>query len=327
MTFRFAFGAAIQEVSDRLGYYAALAGLSICLPACSNNEPADPITYSVYFLGGQSNMEGFGLNSALTASDYSAAPEVMIFHGRKANDGQTGGGVGVWEKLRPGHGAGFTSDGEDNLHSDRFGPELSFGRHLQAIAPSKNIAIIKYARGGSALMGGISDYGSWDPDYSGENRINQYDIALETIRNALSVYDLSGDGVADEFVPAGIIWMQGETDAHENLEAAANYEENLTRLMDLLRAAFHTDELPVVIGRIADSGPAPQTRVMAYAPEVQAAQQRFVDRDACAALVITAEGFQILDDGWHYRSQEYLDLGIAFADAVLELETRCSPRR
>jgi hypothetical protein len=65
---------------------------------------------------------------------------------------------------------------------------------------------------------------------------------------------IANDGEADTLIPAGIVWMQGESDAALNAEIAERYEANLKRLMDLIRAALRSDDLPVVIGRISDSG-------------------------------------------------------------------------
>jgi hypothetical protein len=237
-----------------------------------------------------------------------------------AADGETGGGAGLWAPLRPGHGTGFRTDGGNNALSNRFGPELSFGQRLSEIAPGERIAIIKYARGGTALTHGVSGYGSWDPDYAIGNGLNQFDHALAAIHGAMRIADIDGDGVNDRLVPSGIIWMQGEADAYDNAAAAARYDRDLARLMGLLRAAMHRDDLPVVIGRIVDSGATPESRVMAFAPQVQEAQARYVAADACAALVTVTEDFAFLPDGWHYMSGDYLRLGDAFAEAVAAIQ-------
>ena len=299
----------------------------IVLVSCAGeptNRTADMGTdYHVYFLGGQSNMEGFGFTSDLPAAQVNPARIVMIFNGRMEADGAAGGGVGRWARLEPGFGTGFETDGATNSLSDRFGPELAFGTRLAERAPRRNIAIIKYARGGSALAIGASGFGSWDADYSGGNQRNQYDNALTAISHALSTRDIDQDGQPDRLIPAGIIWMQGEADAYDNADAVRAYEDNLRRLMDLLRAAFRRDDLPVVLGQIADSGDNPETRVMTYSPEVQAAQKAFTDKDSCAELVTVTETFSFLPDGWHYTSDDYLTLGRAFADGVYGLELSC----
>jgi hypothetical protein len=286
-----------------------------------DNQPPTGKTYEVYFLGGQSNMEGFGFAADVPDGVEAAAAGVPIFLGKTVEDGKDGGGIGLWAPLEAGYGTGFDTDGETNRLSDRFGPELSFGAAMAQFG--KSVAIIKYSRGGSGLIDGVSGYGSWDPDYAKGNGRNQYDFALAAIGEALRSGDIDGDGAIDRLVPAGIVWMQGEADAYDNLAAATNYSANLARLVALLRAALHRDDLPVVIGRIRDSGDTQETRVMTYSPEVRAAQQRFVEDDRCAALVTVSDDFRFLDDGWHYTSQDYLALGSAFAGAMQQLQDRC----
>lgn len=302
---------------------ALLGVLAACSSAQAPEGNQTPTEYQVFFLGGQSNMEGFGFNADLSAAERASPSHVMIFHGNMVEDGKPDGGIGIWAPLRPGHGMGFASDGQTNTLSDRFGPELSFGQRMAEREPKAHIAIIKYSRGGSALVDGVSGYGSWDPDYTKGNGRNQYDNALTAMQHAMRVRDIDGDGRADRLVPAGIIWMQGEADAYDNKPAAQDYEHNLARLMNLLRAALHTDDLPVVIGQIADSGPTPATRIMQYSPEVQAAQQQYVQDDACAAIVTETKDYKFLPDGWHYQSQDYVRLGRAFADAYLRLAPQC----
>ena len=117
---------------------------------------------------------------------------------------------------------------------------------------------------------------------------------------------------------AGIVWMQGESDAAFTAEIALRYAENLKRLMDLLRAALRVDDLPVVIGRIADSGQDSDGRVWDYGEVVRAAQAAFVEKDPNAALVTSTDAYAF-SDLWHYDSAGYLDLGRSFADAMVGL--------
>ncbi len=281
--------------------------------------------YRLYFLGGQSNMDGYGWNRDLPKEAQGTVDGVRIFAGVSVADGESGGGAGAWTALQPGLGTWFGfSDGEYKL-SDRFGPELSFGQRLRELDPDRPVALIKFSRGGTALQDGASGYGNWAPDFDG---INQYDNALAAIRNALAVTDIDSDGSPDTFRPAGIIWMQGEADAYHSREAADAYQANLKRLMDLLRAALRVDDLPVVIGMISDSGREPDGRVMDYSDTVKQAQFDFVAGDDCAALVRVTESLEYPeDDAWHYNSDGYLKMGSAFADAVSRLHESCgSPR-
>ena len=279
--------------------------------------------YKLYYLGGQSNMDGMGYVSEIPESLNAPVTGVMIFHGNMAKDDTLVDGRGIWSDLRPGHGRGFESDGVANTYSDRFGVELTFGRRLRELDPGANIALIKYSRGGTSIASEAArKFGCWDPDYSDSTGINQYDHFLATVRNALSVSDIDGDGGADRLIPSGIIWMQGESDAYFSREVAGRYETNLKKLMDVMRAAFRLDDLPVVIGRISDSGQDEDGKVWDYSDIVRMAQLSFVLKDVCAALVTSTDEYGF-SDKYHYDSAGYIDLGKKFAEAVLELERRC----
>lgn len=300
-------------------------GLAVVQAACAITGPK-ATTYKVYYLGGQSNMEGFGYNAELPATANRVSGNVMIFAGQMALDNATNAGVGRWQPLQPGFGTGFKTDGESSWLSDRFGPELLFGQTIAANTPDERVAIIKYALGGSGLAEGVG-YGNWHPDFATGNGLNQYDHALKTLRNAFAVADIDGDGAPDRLLPSGIVWMQGEADAFDSQAAADDYRGNLERLMGLLRAALRVDDLPVVIGKITDSGMSDDGAVMDYIGTVQAAQRDFVDDDECAAYVTVSDDLGYLEDGWHYDTQGFVRLGTAFAEAMSKLEQTCAPPR
>jgi len=276
-------------------------------------------TYDLYFLGGQSNMDGFGTNSDLPEHLRSFESDVMIFHGNPAPDDSANGGRGVWARLRPGHGYGFHSDGSVNYYSERFGVELTFAERLSELEPDARIALIKYSRGGTSIdTAAAGPFGSWADDYGGPQGVNQYDHFLATVRNAMAVEDIDGDGIRDQLVPAGIVWMQGESDAAHTVEIAQHYKDNLDQLVQLIRAALRVDDLPVVIGRISDSGGDEDGLVWDHGEIVRAAQAAFVAEDGAAALVTTTDQYGY-SDTWHYDSAGYLDLGRQFADAISRL--------
>lgn len=278
--------------------------------------------YRLYYLGGQSNMHGHGFVKDLPEELARREERVMIFMGNPALDELEDGGLGLWAVLEPGFGTGFASDGKTNTLAPLFGPELTFGQALIESLPDAKIAIVKYALGGTGLARDIG-YCDWDPDFADSNRINQYDHALTTIRGALAIRDIDGDGEDDTLIPAGIVWMQGETDAGDE-EAAGEYEFHLKRMMNLLRAALRVDDLPVVIGKITDSGMADDGSVMDYIEMVQEAQRDFAQADECATVVtVTDELSYPPTDAWHYNSDGFVRLGAAFAEAVLELESAC----
>ena len=84
-------------MSDRL----AMAILAAALGACATAD-AGGTEYKLYYLGGQSNMEGFGYVEELPAAVASTSDNVMIFTGQMALDNETHAGVGIWQPLQPG---------------------------------------------------------------------------------------------------------------------------------------------------------------------------------------------------------------------------------
>lgn len=279
-------------------------------------------TFRLFFLGGQSNMEGHGTNSELPDSLATINQNVWIFHGMPAPDENQNGGLGRWENLKPGNGAGFKSDGLKNKLSHKFGPELSFGKKLEELYPGEKIAIIKYARGGSSIDSRAArEYGSWEIDYRGAVGVNQFDHFLTTLNGALKSKDIDENGVEDILVPSGIIWMQGESDATISEEIAYRYYSNLKRLMDLIRATLREDDLAVVIGKISDSGKDNNGKTWEFGEIVQYAQERYVKTDKKASIVRSTKEYNY-SDPWHYNSNGYIDLGIKFAEAIYNLNKK-----
>ncbi|MDW7690222.1 sialate O-acetylesterase [Flammeovirgaceae bacterium SG7u.111] len=277
--------------------------------------------FKLFYLGGQSNMDGFGYVKDLPDSLNTTFGNVWIFHGNSAPDEAETGGLGMWDKLKPGHGTGFSSDGKTNKLSNRFGIELSFAKKLQRLYPNQKIAIIKYSRGGTSIDTlGSPRSGTWDADYIGSNGLNQYDHFLTTMKHALKTSDIDGDGKPDTLIPSGILWMQGESDAGSE-EIALKYYGHLKRLMDLIRAAMLTDDLPVVIGKISDSWNDADGKVWDYCELVQYAQEKYIRTDKNAAIIRDTRYYKY-SDKWHYDSPGYIDFGEKFAEKIAELGKR-----
>lgn len=278
-------------------------------------------TIRVFYLGGQSNMDGFGLNADLPDSVVSNLNNVWIFHGNPAPDGDETGGLGIWAKPLPGHGWEFSSDGKTNKLSEFFGPELSFAKKLREYYPNEKIAIVKYSRGGTSIDSvAAGRYGSWEPDFRGKNGLNQYDHFLKTINLAMNVNDIDNNGVEDYLIPSGIVWMQGESDAYRE-EVAQRYYGNLKRLMDLMRAALRNDDLPIVIGKISDSGKTKAGKVYRFSELVQYAQEKFARTEPNVTIVRSTQYYHYYD-AYHYDSNGFLDLGEKFAEAIYLLHKK-----
>lgn len=284
--------------------------LMFVINACSERQGT---TYKLYYLGGQSNMDGFGFVNDLPENLNREINDVKIFHGNTLIDDTIVDGRGIWASLRPGHGTGFSSDGVVNSYSDRFGIEMSFATTMMELDPESKIALLKYSRGGTSIDEEAARYfGSWAHDYKGGEGVNQYDHFLASVRNSSYPGDLDGDGKDDILVPSGILWMQGESDAAYTEEIANKYYENLTKLMGLIRSALGNDKIPVIVGRISDSGNNPSGKVWEYGDIVREAQHKFSIDDPDASIVISTDNY-FYSDPWHYNSEGFIDLGRQFA--------------
>ncbi|MEL7030680.1 MAG: sialate O-acetylesterase [Pseudomonadota bacterium] len=310
--------------SRSVGLFALFGAIACTAPAPDIRDGGK--TYHVYFLGGQSNMEGYASIEALPDALTDVRSDLPIFMGNMPYDHDPRGGLGLWAPLSPGFGKEFASNGKRNVLSGYFGPELTFGREMKRLNPDQNIALIKYARSGSSIAVGASHGGNWMPDYRGQNGLNQYDFAVRTIKTALAQQDIDGDGLRDQMIPAGLIWMQGEGDALGR-EAAEAYALNLDNLLHHLRHAFKDPTLPLIIGKITDSNMNEGSPMMPHIGRVHAAQLAFVSKDACAAYMTETDEYDHADDGWHYTADGYLRMGRAFARALTELQPSCEPRR
>ncbi|MNS11754.1 hypothetical protein D3C72_433020 [compost metagenome] len=278
-------------------------------------------TIRVFYLGGQSNMEGFGYVKGLPDSLSKKFKNVFIYHGNPVGDNDKSGGLGKWDVLQAGHGTGFSSDGISNKLSDRFGIELSFAKKLQELYPNQKLAFIKYARNGSSIDSiGTSSFGAWEPDFNEGKGKNQYDYFLKTVNNAMAVKDINGDGVEDVLIPTGIIWMQGESDADKTEQIANQYYANLKRLMELMRATFRNNDLPVVIGKISDSGDDTDGKVWGFGELVQYGQEKFAATQSKASIVRTTSSYKY-SDKYHYDNEGFIDLGKQFANAIFLLNS------
>ena len=295
---------------------AFVLAFTTLLITCNSSEELD--IWKVYYFGGQSNMDGYGFNDQLPDSLKKRIPNSMIFNGKRDNKGSLNGGIGIWSYVEPGHGNMFQTDGVSNSLSEMFGPELSFAGKM--IESGDKIAIIKYSFGGTALHPGAG-YGDWYPD---QKRRNHFDNALSTINNAFQVADINRDGRLDKLIPSGIIWMQGESDAEHSIESSEAYFENLSNLMKYLRAALRNEKLPIIIGKINDSHMTPDDKpTQPFIESVHLAQKEFTDQDDCAYYVTEIESYKFSNDAWHYDTNSFIKMGIAFANAVEHLEDQC----
>lgn len=271
----------------------------------------------LYILAGQSNMDGQGLVSDLPGFLSEIHDHAWIYDPNRRDDQQPIDDRGFWEKLKPGHGDGYQTDGKRSFLSDTFGPELSFVERLRDFNPEKKVLIFKYAKGGSSIHpDAATDWGCWHPDYNRGTGINQWTHFRHHLNRAIDMAEKRFGSVK----PAGIVWLQGESDASHTRTIAEEYTGNLSRVLNRMREEARDLTLPVVVGEISDSmlvcGKRQQT--YPFGDIVKTAQRQFAEQDKHAALVTAPENHGFID-AWHYDSQTYIDLGVRFADAMMDL--------
>ena len=105
-----------------------------------------------------------------------------------------------------------------------------------------------------------------------------------------------------------ILWHQGESDSSQ----PANYLTNLNVLVDSLRRALHSPELPFIAGEIAPW----HKNAARFNPQIQS----IADRIACSGWVSSAGCTPLRDEhDPHFDRNGQLLLGERYAEKVLEM--------
>jgi hypothetical protein len=172
------------------------------------------------------------------------------------------------------------------------GPEISFGHAIAKQFPETEIRLIKYAVDASAL------YDDWAPIEG-----KQYVGFVKTVESAL--VDLESEGA--DYTIAGMLWLQGESDALENQGKA--YEANLTAFISHMRTAFKMPEMPFIIARVKDHF----GRKTGQAVKVRDAQAKVAETMKKVAWFDT-DDCELFNEG-HYNTFGLIKIGKRFAIA------------
>jgi hypothetical protein len=194
---------------------------------------------------------------------------------------------GTWVPLQPGVGRTIAE----------FGPEVSFGYAMHNGLPGEDIYLVKYAVGATSLA-----Y-NWNPFGGGCYN------SLKSAANA-ALADLRADGRSP--VIGGMLWMQGESDAHLGSATASAYATNLMNLIGKARSDFATPNMPFVLGRInAYTWGTPEDN-----EAVRTAQMTVPGAVGHAAWIDTDD--LPLSYAGHYNTQGQIELGIRFAGQFVQ---------
>jgi lysophospholipase L1-like esterase len=190
----------------------------------------------LYLVAGQSNCDGRADKNDLTGRLAGWAGEqtnVLINYTNPiTKDPENPTYETGWTNLMPGFAV--RSNGE-SMPSERYGPELSFGKMMADSFPNRNIALIKVTKGGTNVAA------DWNPDSNGfmwQTFTNKVTAAIQELTDAGDTYNLKG-----------MIWHQGESDIDRT---SAEFTTDLTNVLAAFRTFTGAPKLPIVIGELTD---------------------------------------------------------------------------
>jgi len=229
----------------------------------------------VFILAGQSNMAGQGNSDELTAS-YQNVPSNIEFYynGYKA----------PLNRFR------------------HFGPEIGFAHEIARHYPNSKIKLIKFAVGGTSLF-------AWDPNWTtAKASLTRNASAGPLFKKLVKTIKIQFNEKTSKL--AGILWMQGETDA-KYPAAAQQYANNLNRFVNALRVELKSPNAPFIMGAVN-----PPTNIFSATRVVQQAQKTAASRIRNLRLIQTAD-LTKRNDHLHYNTDGQLKLGKRFAKAFV----------
>ena len=205
------------------------------------NEIKSDKEIKVFFLAGQSNMDGRAKANKLTELDKSrikkAQQNVTLYYNH--------------QKPVPIQATKVATHVAKKFEADTlFGPELFFGIEMSEKYPNHKIILIKRARGGMSL------YGAWNPDWDKEKATLMNELKAPKLYSDFISYAKSilKDMNPDSYELCGMLWVQGETDSGKRFgpEPATAYEQNLKALIKGVRTEFKSPQLPFLIFQVGN---------------------------------------------------------------------------
>jgi hypothetical protein len=267
-------------------------------PAEANLTPVQPASLvkevgqaDIYLLLGQSNMRG---RAEFSESDFQFSNSRILF--MPLNQEQ------LFYAREPLHDDG-SFDLIDRSGNLGVGPGLFFAKDRVKHQDDRAIVLIPGARGGSWIA-------LWS---KGNARSSLYDDAVKRAR--LAKEELDAMGIPSRI--AGILWLQGESDATE--ERFEAYQQRLDQLIEDFRADLGVEDLPFVaatIGSFIDGNSRRFTRTK----EINQVLLSLPERIPHSAIV---DARHLIDghigDNLHYNRDSQEKMGVLFSRAMLSL--------
>jgi len=243
----------------------------------------------IYLFAGQSNMWGTGNKPEDLPPELAAIDEnvrVLTLKG----DPQPGASVPLQNGVN------------NNWAPGAWGSEAQLMHRLSAIATDKPIYMLKVSAGGTWLAERPpTEQTDWNPRSQGE-LLDAFTGDIAKARRSLE-----SAGKTPRF--KAFVWMQGEADSNE-LAAAQAYQADMEALIQRVRDAATTPDMPVYLGRV---------QVQYSGPELQTlrASQARVAAAGRNVYLIDTDPFALHPDKIHYAPAGQ----IAFGNAIFDMMT------
>lgn len=267
-----------------------IGALMMRVPVTTTHAAVERIA-NIIIVAGQSNAVGTGANAATLPPEL-AAPQTDIPYWYNIHEDEGPPGFIDLQALRDRNGASY--------FPTFFGPELSAARLIQDGQPEQNYVVVKVCTGGTDLAN------DWNPD---DPESLYWVLFSELVSVELAL-------IADEQTPriAGMLWMQGESDA-QNAPDAAAYEDNLRAFITRFRDDHNVPSMPFVMGRIHGGTP---NFILPFSDEVRAAQFAVASEDPLTTMV-NIDDIPLFVDLLHFGTDATITMGERFAIAYLAL--------
>ena len=209
----------------------------------------------------------------------------------------------------------------DDPFKQSFGPEIGMAITLSNALPGEEIAIIKYAVGGTGIarsenysdyipaLNGFDDKGvNWHPASDNKQSGSLYVGLIDNIKKALA----SLENENQQYEICGFLWMQGEHESGISKKMADDYGSLLSTFRMAVRKDLNLKKLPFVVGEI-------NSHTWAFADMARNKQKKSCLRDRHSVLIQTTDLPRGGSGGEaHFTSDAMLELGERFAQGILQ---------
>lgn len=270
----------------------SIASLVIASLLVGLSSRASAVELPVFVFAGQSNANGFGIPSQLSATMKQPQANVLF-------DNAFVNATPAWAPLQvptePANRYQFGGQYNTDYAGGGFGAEVTTGLGIANAMGGTQVAEVKYSLGGTSLAV------DWNPDNPAGYKL--YPSMVTAVNTAVSA--LQAQNPSKTVKIKGFFWMQGESDTDGTL-----YQTNLTNLISHVRADFGDPNLPFVFGQL---GAAWTGNAIAQAQaNIGTPGRSTYIHDT---LMVQTSDLPIIFDGMHFNTVGIQKLGNRYAAA------------